>query len=817
MAIVESSQKKSRRISTIRINPKLKTNKNTMSLPISLKLSIRSIYKNKIQSLISILGLGIGLGSIFILLLLYIHENSFDRSIPDKENLYRVIRGEDCLTTYPLGSTLKEESPLVENFFRIHQVNEFELKNTDNVLLNDEYLACADSSLYRLLGVTILSGKAALSPNEICISSDRAKKYFGKTNPINQILRIKLGEQFHDLSICGVYKDFPAHSSLHPNFIGHIDLTEKALIKFRNQLGHYTKADQTYRDWNHFNMHTYIQLNPKADVKQLEQQLQSYKNRTINDKKRELDYRLQAVADIYLHSNDLNGNFYTRSGNPGELIYFLMISGLILIIAIVNYVFLTKSKIEIRMKDLGVQKAMGAASINIFKQVLVEANLLSLISLIPASAIVVFGIPHLNQILNRTLNADVFELWQSYLALILIVILTGSIAGLLIGYRISRISAVSLTKGKLIKSANKKQWSNSFLIVHFAIFILLVVGVISIKKQLHFAQTGSKNIKPENILVCELNSNELRSQYTMLDNEIRKIPGVLKVAGSSFIPPFNSFLPVRLAYGKDIVRFDGLIMGKGMLDLLEIELKEGKGIGDFHKNRREMIFNEAAALQYNIKVDSTFNGFRVRGIVKDFNAHSFRDKIQPMVILQQDPKKFYLLAVKTSENSFDNVRKELNNFFNKIASDEVVNIYSLQDQINRFYRKEEQQVKVISTFSILAIILSVMGLLGMVLNTLFKRNKEIGIRKTNGAKSIEIIKMINLDYLKWILIAFVIACPVSWYLMNKWLQNFAYKTELSWWIFALAGIIAMGVALLTVSWQSWRAAKRNPVESLRYE
>ncbi|MBI9056177.1 MAG: FtsX-like permease family protein [Labilibaculum sp.] len=789
-----------------------------MKLPISLKLSIRSILKNKVQSVISILGLGIGLGCVFLLLLLYIHENSFDKFIPQKENLYRIIRGEDCNTTYPLGSTIQAEIPQVNSFFRIHQVSQVELKNANNVLLKDDNFACADSSIYKNLGIKIRNGSVPRSVNEICISSSIADKYFAKEDPINQLLKIKIGEQFCDLSVCGVYKDFPAYSSLHPNFIGHIHLMDKFSSHKRKKWGHYTSSKNNFRDWNHFDLQTYVRLTSKAKPAMVEQSLQAYKNRTSDEKIMVLDYHLQPVSDIYLHSNNLNRNFYTRKGNPSELIYFLIISSLILIIAIVNYVFLTKAKIEIRIKDLGVQKAMGASSMHIFKQVLLESNLLAIISLIPASLIVILGIPYLKETLNRTLSIDVFTLWQSYIALILVVLITGSFAGLLIGFRVSKISSVLLIKGKLVKSIKRKQWGNSFLIVHFTIFVLLIVGVISIKKQLDFAQTGSKNIDTQNIIVCELNSEELSQQFQMIDSEIRKIPGVTKVAGSSFIPPFKNFLPVNMACGDDQVRFDGLIMGKGMIDLLGLKLIDGEGLGDFHDNRNEMVFNESAAKEHNLKVGSIFNGaFLVRGIVKDFNAHSFHEKIRPMVILQQDPKKLYLLAVKTTENSHVAVQKKLNQFFKKIAPDKIVKTYSLQDQINQFYHKEEQQVKIISAFSLLAIVLSIMGLLGMVLNAIFLKRKEIGIRKVNGAKTYEIVSMLNKDFLKWVVIAFTLACPIAWFVMNKWLENFAYKTELSWWIFALAGLFAMGIALLTVSFQSWRAATRNPVESLRYE
>ncbi len=789
-----------------------------MKLPISLKISLRSILKNKTQSLISILGLGIGLGCVFLLLLLYINENSYDRSIPDKENLYRIIRGKECRTSYPLGKTLADENPFVKDFFRVYQQNEIEIKTVERELFSEKFFTCADASIYKCLGVKILKGTASKTADEVCISKSMAEKYFGTDDPINKTLQIKFIDEYYPLSICGVYKDFPTYSSLHPNFIGHLDLLEKSLPHYRSALGHYGKADDQFKDWNHADLHTYVLLKDEADLQQIVQSLKTYKNHTNNEEIKDTDYKLQAVSNIYLHSNDLGGNFFTRRGNPSELIYFLLISSLILIIAIINYAFLTKVKIESRMKDIGIQKAMGATKLGILKQILIETNLLAFISLAPASLIIYSGIPFLNNTLQRNLSIDVFALWESYVALLVVLIVTGSLSGLLIGFRVSKIPSVQLVKGITSKSIKRKTFGNSILIIHFTIFMILVVGIISIKKQLKFAQTTSQNITTENIIVCELNSPKLVSQFKMLTNEVLKIPGVAKVAGSSFIPPFKDFLPATIDHEGNKVRFDGLIMGKGMIDLLGIPVMEGEGFSEFNTERTELIFNESAALKYNIKAGSVFNGCDVRGIVKDFNAHSFKSAINPMLILQQTPDKMRLLVIKTiSSNHLKLIQEKVNQLFKKIDADKIITIYSLQDQINDFYKTEVQQVKIISAFGFLAIILLVMGLLGMVLNQTQRKTKEIGVRKVNGAKTHQIMQMLNRDFSIWVLIAFAISCPISWYVMNKWLENFAFKTELSWWIFALAGIIAMGITLLTVSFQAWRAATRNPVESLRYE
>ncbi|NOR88064.1 MAG: FtsX-like permease family protein, partial [Bacteroidales bacterium] len=319
--------------------------------------------------------------------------------------------------------------------------------------------------------------------------------------------------------------------------------------------------------------------------------------------------------------------------------------------------------------------------------------------------------------------------------------------------------------------------------------------------------------------ICELNTTELSQKYDVISNHVKQMPGVISTAGSSFIPPFNWTLPVRLQNPEtnESIVFDGLIMGKGMTELLNIEMIEGDHFREYNENERHFIFNESAAIMYDLKVGETFNSFVVYGIVKDFTVHTMHSAIRPMVIIQQHPEKMSLFAIKTTGETDEEIKASITKLFKEISPDKMVSIFTLQDQIDRFYIREQNQTKLIIAFSILAIVLAIMGLFGMVLNTVSRKTKEIGIRRVNGAKVSEIILMLNKDFLKWVVLAYVIAAPVAYYSMNRWLENFAYKTTISWWIFALAGALALGVALLTVSWQSWRAATRNPVEALRYE
>ena len=786
---------------------------------INIKIALRSIINNKVQSLVSVLGLGIGLGSIILISLLYMHENSFDRYIPENNQVYRLLHGTNSSTSFPIGETAKNEIPSIDDFFRYHQSREFEIRQKGKDIIEEHRFACADASIFNCLGIDFIIGKTAESRNEVAISEEMARKYFSNGDALNKTFEARLNNEFISLTVCGIYKDFPSNSSLAPNFISHTDLIDEFLGTRNKRLGEYGSEVETFKtDWQRDICITYFKINKKANPKDVTEQLQKYSDKFEDEKKREKAFSLQAATDVYLESEEIRDT-YSRRGNANELKYFVAIALFILIIAVFNYIFLTKAKMDGRLKEFGVKRALGAHTSSIRKQMLFEANIISLLSLVPAIIVVILGIPFINSTLGRTLDSQILSVWYTIPLLALIPLITGSFSGLIVGIKISKISPVLLLNKRSSMLPIRKQWSNSFLSLHFAVFILLIVGVLVLKKQIDYALNNFTAINVENVIVCELNTPELSQKFDVINNHVKQLPGVISTAGSSFIPPYNWTLPIRLSNpeNNETIVFDGLIMGKGMTELLNIEIIEGDHFGEYKENPRRFIFNESAALKYNLKAGESFNGFHIQGIAKDFTAHTLHSLIKPMVIIQQHPEKMSLFAIKTTGETDEEIKASITKLFKEISPDKMVSIYTLQEQINQFYVKEQNQTKLISAFSMLAIVLTIMGLFGMVLNTVSRKTKEIGIRRVNGAKISEIILMLNKDFIKWVALAFVIATPVAYYAMNKWLENFAYKITLSWWIFVLAGVLALGVALLTVSWQSWKAATRNPVEALRYE
>ena len=786
---------------------------------INLRIAFRSLYKNKVQSVVSILGLGMGLGSIILISMLYMHEISFDKFIPDHNQVYRVLHGTKSSVPFPLGEAAKNDIPEIDAFFRYHQSGEFEIRKDGEDIIKETRFACADSSIFKILGIDFIIGKTAECINEVAISEKMANKYFEEGNALNKTIEARLNNEFIVLNVCGVYKDFPSNSSLNPGFISHTDLIGEFLGNRQKMLGEYGSENDGFKtNWTFEVCITYIKINKQADPNMVSKHLQQYVDRIDEEREQKEAISLQPATDVYLYSSDIT-DIYSRRGDKNELKYFIAIALFILIIAVVNYIFLTKAKMDDRYTELGVKKAFGANAFSIRIQLLFESNVVSFLSLIPAIAVVIYGTPFVNSTLGRTLDHQIFSDWYAIPLFLMIPLLTGTLSGLFVGTKISHISPIILLNRKMTVLPKGKQWSNSFLSLHFAIFIILLVGALVLQKQINFSLNNFTAINPENVLIYELNTPELSQKFDVINNQVQQMPGVISTAGSSFIPPFNWTLPIRLGNPEtnESTVFDGLIMGKGMTELLNMEIVEGEHFGDFKEGQTDVLFNESAASLYHIKAGEYFGAFFVRGIVKDFTAHSMRNLIRPMVIIQQHPQKMSLFAIKTTGETDDQIAANVTKLFKEIAPDKMVSVKSLKEQIAHFYNREKEQAKLISAFSILAIFLAVMGLLGMAMNTVSRRTKEIAIRKVNGAKINELLIMLNMEFVKWVAIAFVTATPIAWFIMSKWLENFAYKTPLSWWIFALAGVIAFAIALLAVSGLTYRAASRNPVRALRHE
>ena len=785
-----------------------------------LKTSIRNIIRNKTTSIICIIGLGIGLGSLILLQALIIHETTFDNFIPGYKNVYKVNFDQRCLLPYPLGEEMKKDFPEVKNFFRIADFPDFVIKNSANEMVQEHNLAFADTSIFKILGIKFIAGVPASSPTEVAISQSMARKYFGKTVPLGSILKVMWINDLINLTVTGVYKDLPANSTLYPEFITTSDLfADLYTMLVRNAWGEYGKDYKLTLNWESTLFYTYVVLNQNTDIQALASKMQKYTEHIKDEKVKSLKYSLQPVKEIYLNSSD-NKDYFTffRAGNSNQLGYYWAISFLILLISATNYIFLTRATASGRLKELGTKKALGASRYSLSRQIIIESTFITILSLIPASFLMDPGMKFINSTLNRTLNNEVFLNPLTWLAMFSIVIFIGIVSGLSISYNISRTPALTLLSGKNSERSGSGKWNYSFLLIHFALYLILAVCVLTVNKQVRYSQNSIKGMDLKNIIINGTSTKTMQAGFALLKSEIEKVPGVIKAAGASNIPPSPNNVPLTIALNTgEKNTFDGLMLGEGMTDVLGMEFVEGTGFGTL-KAVTDLIFNESAAKKFNIKVGEKYMGaYNVVGIVRDFNAHSTLRTIEPMVLIQQNPLKYGILAVKTDGKNDKAVMKRLKELYTQIDPNEVFLPEYLSVSVANLYTADRNQARLTGAFSILAAILAVMGLFGIALLTISRKTKEIGLRKVNGASIAAILIFINKDFIKWVLVSLVVALPISFFIVTKWQSKFAYKTEISWWIFVLAGLSAILVALLTVSWQSWRASTRNPVEALRYE
>ncbi|MFZ0280417.1 MAG: ABC transporter permease, partial [Bacteroidales bacterium] len=438
------------------------------------KAAVRSILRNKIPSLISILGLGIGLGCIIILLALIIHEKSFDKSIPGHRNVYRIVFGSSGQTYSALAENMAIEFPEVKGFFRYFQPFSIQLKTPANEVVSEQNFGFADSSIFRIIGIKFVSGTFAKSATEVAVSDEVAMKYFANLSPIGEVIRVRFPDGFLNLIISGVFRSFPSNSTLNPSFLTDIRMSEKMLLQFQRTLGEYAFSENRSSGWNSPDFLTYVVLDKSADPGELSVKMEKYREFIPDERKDSLSFKLQPVTEIYLGSGDITGSLYLRKGNREELKYYEIISVLILLISIANYVLLARASVSERTHELGTRKVFGASQTKIRRLILLESGIIVLLSLIPASFVIDIGLSFVNTTLNKTLTSQVFLSPVLWLLLLAVVLLTGFLAGWIIGLNYSRIPALKLISGKLNNPSRSQKWNYSFLVLHFTIYMMLV-------------------------------------------------------------------------------------------------------------------------------------------------------------------------------------------------------------------------------------------------------------------------------------------------------------------------------------------------------
>ncbi len=800
-----------------------------------LKIAIRNLWKNKAFSAINIIGLATGLAVCLLIVLYVVDELSYDKYNVNADRIYRLdadIYFNNTQATFavapdPLGPALVRDYPEIEQTVRINNQSDILIKK-GNQNVQDHNGAFADPNFFKVFTIPMLAGNpstALKDSNAIVIDETTAKKYFNTTDVLGKTLYV---DNNTFCKITGVIKDIPRQSHFHFRF-----------IRPRGK-------DNT--SWLSNNTYNYILVRP--DVSR--QKLQSDVDATVNNylskdlmdqlhsslkdmqsKGSHFIYHLMPLTDIHLHSD--KSYEIEINGNINYVYIFSVIAIFILLIACINFMNLSTARSANRAKEVGIRKVAGCLRSHLITQFLTESVLLSFFSLLIAILLAALLLPLFNQLAGKQMSVTtLFSTWL-FPVMIALVFVVGCIAGSYPAFYLSSFQPIQVLKGKIAKGF-RSSWLRSGLVVfQFSISIILIIGTIVIYNQLDYIRSSKIGYNRNQVLVVH-NAWYLDKQIHTFRNELLNIPGVTNATISGDLPTglnFDNegwFRDASFDATKAVV-LTNFYVDDNYIPTLGMEMKAGRNFSkDFPTDSVGIILNEAAVKVLGFKdpfketlyrpnfYDGGIHGataYHVVGILKDFNFSSMHQNVGPLII--QESENWGAIAIRVNTKNISSIIENIQNEWNSMAPGQPFNYSFMDADFNNVYTAEQQTGKLFITFAVFAIFIGCLGLFGLVTYAAEQRTKEIGVRKVLGASVSSIVAMLSKDFAKLVLIASLIAFPVAWWIMHTWLQSFAYRTNISWWIFAVAGLAAILIALITVSFRAIKAALTNPVKSLRTE
>jgi putative ABC transport system permease protein len=807
-----------------------------------LKLAFRNLTKRKGYSLLNIAGLAIGIACCVLIFQYVAYERSYD-SFPGKADQIVRLRLDSyqqgklawkSATSYPaFGPTLKKDFPEVEDYCRLIDA-ELLLSNEErNVKFNEEKGYYADPSFLSMFNLQLIKGnpKTALdAPDKILLSEKNAKKYFGNDDPMGKRLVYRDPEYTASFEVTGIFKEFPSNSHL---IINHL-VSYSSLGSRLRQQGDTTNATETNFGW--YDFYTYLQMKQGTDLKKFESKLPAYCDKYINsrdwEKKNNVRSELSVIPlkDIHLYSNfnqeaEVNGN--------GQSVAFLfLIAFLIIGIAWINYINLATARSLERAREVGIRKVAGAIRKNLIIQFMVESFMLNIVALIVAGVIVFLLTPWFNQLTGRTGTTGF--VFSKYWVLFLMMFIGGSVlSGLYPAFVLSGFKPVSVLKGLFKNTASGYLLRRGLIIVQFATSVVLIAGTIIVFQQVNYMRNQSLGVNINQTLVVDgaqsLPDSLYQNVFQPFKTTLLQQPGVQTASSSTSVMGkeiyWTNGSKKLTAEAKNVTLYN-IGVDYDFVPSFDLKLTAGRNFSkDFPTDERGVLLNESAAKllgfeDFNKAINEKFfsagDTVTLLGIVNNYHHQGLQKAIDPMIIrLRPNARQAYSLKIKTSNvtATIAAVQKTWNKFFPA----DPFNYYFLDELFDQQYKADQSFGKVFGLFAFLAIIIACFGLLGLSAYNVLQRTKEIGIRKVLGASVQNVLYILSKDFISLVLIAFVIAVPVTWFIMHSWLQDFAYRINIQLWVFAVAGVLAVLIALLTIGIQALKAAVSNPVKSLRTE
>lgn len=801
-----------------------------------IKIALRNILKYKGYSLINIFGLAIGIACCLLILLFVNDELSYDRHFPDSERIHRVVvRGVlgdnefyGAVNCGPMAETLVREYPEVEHAARIRSFGFPVLRYNDKVFSEEKFYS-ADPSFFEVFKCEFISGdreNALSEPNSLVITESMRQKYFGNEDPIGKILN---ADRRRDYIVTAVVKDFPVNSHFHFDFIG--SLASYPQVQFDN-------------NWVSNNYYTYIKLKEGTDYKQFENKLEELVTKyvapqiltalgtsfeALRQQGNTYNYYLQPLTSIHLHS-DLE-NEIEPNGNAAYVYIFSFIAAMILFIACINFMNLATARSSNRAKEIGIRKTLGSSRNQLLKQFLVETIVMSLIALFLAVIIVELMLQPFNHLVGKNIDVSYFDNLLIIPLMILIAVFVGIAAGTYPAFYLSSFNPVKILKKTSSGKTGGSWLRNGLVIVQFSISIILFIGTIIVYNQLNFMRDKKLGFNKEQVLVVQ-KTDDIGPQIEAFKQELSNLGGVISVSNSNILmgEQFNSsgwqFTGKK---GVETHLLWGLFSDHGFAETYGIQMVKGRFYSEDRKaDHNSIVINETAARTFGIsadpigkeliRLDDNFTRFNVIGVMKDFHFESMQQSIKPAVISLYRPGLFgKYVSIRLTAGGLEENVKAVNHIWEKFAGNQAFEHFFFDDKFDQTYRVEERTGTIATVFSLLAIFIACLGLLGLASFSTEQRTKEIGIRKVLGATAGGIIILLLKEFIKWVLIANLIAWPAAYFIMRSWLQDYAYRIDLDLTPFIYSAILAVIIAAVTIGYQAIKAAVANPVHSLKYE
>jgi len=775
----------------------------------NLRVIFRSLWKSKTTSFVNILGFAFSLAVCITITLYILNEFSYDRFNKNFSNIFRIVNDENnrSQVDYSVKEDILEEIPDISGSCHILLRRGKTRVEYQNIGIDIGNLASTDNDFFRIFSFPLLIGNQDEpfdhDNNSILISEKVSRILFGKEDPVEK--RVKLNNK-DEYTVRGVFKNIPANSSIYA------DIFFNETYEINKRAEHYQKDGK-----EEYQRTVFLTLNSRTQISDVTEKID---NLLAGKDKLLKRIRLQPLKEIYMFDNTTNWDF--NKGNYQLITLFIGIGFIILLLASLNYINLSVAQYNQRIKETGVRKTLGASRFRLIRNFLAESVIVTIISLILAFIITDALLPVFNSIFSIDLHLSSL-ISVKYIALFITgIVLLGLMNGIWPAIIISSFNPVQIFQKRYLKINGSHRFRPLLTTIQFSASITLIICVLFIVKQLSFIKHKDLGFRDDNLIKI---SAENITNFDPLRNRLLQNPSITDITFSSGVPGIinDGYEPGMDAehynHGVAVIRSDD-----SFVRTFQIEILSGR---DFSKtdNSNVCLVNETACRDFGwgnewsekyFRKERDNPGYKVIGVLRDFNFRSLYQEIEPLVIEYNDIQK-NILTLRISDRNLTGTLDYINKIWKEVEPDVSLDFAFYDKWFDSMYENEERLAKMVGSFALLAIIISCLGLFSQAVLSSVNRTKEIGIRKINGAEISEIIIMLNRDLSRWVSFAFLFAAPLSFYIMKRWYHNFAFKSGLSWWIFLSGGLIAATVALLAVSWQSWKAAKINPIDCLRDE